>query len=304
MISVIVPVYNAEKTLKQCVDSILSQSFPNFELILVDDGSVDSSLSICNLYKLDGRVSVVHKDNGGVSSARNAGIDNSSGEWITFVDSDDVVSPNWLRSYYESIDKNPDSQLYVQNIIMIDSMGRHTVAFAKDYPRTMSDLYGGIVWGSVCNKLFNSAILQNNRIRFNEELRFSEDCLFVSEYCAHIDRYFFIKQPGYKYYYTVPYSVKYSDYISISGELALYQKIKQVNPDCANQLVDGLIMRLLKGSPESSLLAIEEFRRVVGRDIRYVKGLRKAPIKMLACLNFSFLWKIVFRMAIHYNWIW
>lgn len=89
-ISIIVPVYNAGRFLDKCVTSILSQSFSDFELLLVDDGSKDDSGVLCDLYaQKDARVKVFHKENGGVSSARNLGLDNAKGEWIAFVDSDD-----------------------------------------------------------------------------------------------------------------------------------------------------------------------------------------------------------------------
>lgn len=98
-ISVIVPVYNAERYLHRCVDSILSQTFSNFELLLINDGSKDSSGAICDEYAAkDPRVRVFHKENGGVSSARNLGLDNACGEWIAFVDSDDWISENYLES--------------------------------------------------------------------------------------------------------------------------------------------------------------------------------------------------------------
>ncbi|MGN0202626.1 MAG: glycosyltransferase family 2 protein, partial [Candidatus Cryptobacteroides sp.] len=97
-ISVIVPVYNAESTIRRCVDSILAQTFTDFECLLIDDGSKDRSGEICDEYAAkDSRVRVFHKENGGVSSARNVGLDNAKGEWVTFVDSDD-----WIDSYYLS----------------------------------------------------------------------------------------------------------------------------------------------------------------------------------------------------------
>ena len=96
-ISVIIPVYNAEKYLRRCVDSILAQIFTDFELLLIDDGSKDKSGVICDEYaKKDNRVKVFHKENGGVSSARNLGLDNARGEWIGFIDSDDMVKPEYL----------------------------------------------------------------------------------------------------------------------------------------------------------------------------------------------------------------
>lgn len=102
MISVIVPVYNSANYLDKCIQSILNQTYKNFELLLVNDGSIDDSLDICHLYALkDERVKVIDKPNGGVSSARNAGIDNAKGEWITFVDSDDWVHEDFLKKRYE-----------------------------------------------------------------------------------------------------------------------------------------------------------------------------------------------------------
>ena len=94
-VSVIVPVYNVEKLLQRCIDSILAQTFTDFELLLIDDGSKDKSGEICDEYAAkDSRIRVFHKQNGGVSTARNLGIDKAQGEWIYFVDSDDIVLPS------------------------------------------------------------------------------------------------------------------------------------------------------------------------------------------------------------------
>jgi glycosyltransferase involved in cell wall biosynthesis len=105
MISIIVPVYNTEKYLDQCIQSILSQTYTDFELLLIDDGSTDSSGAICDRYaEQDSRVRVFHKPNGGVSSARNLGLDNAKGEWVTFCDSDDWVYDYWLQNFADSSD--------------------------------------------------------------------------------------------------------------------------------------------------------------------------------------------------------
>ena len=99
LISVIVPVYNSEQTLNRCIDSILGQTYRNFELLLINDGSMDRSGEICDEYaQQDSRVKVFHKENGGVSSTRNVGLDNARGEWITFCDSDDTVTAEWLQN--------------------------------------------------------------------------------------------------------------------------------------------------------------------------------------------------------------
>jgi glycosyltransferase involved in cell wall biosynthesis len=101
LISVIVPVYNAEKRLVKCIDSILAQSYIHFELLLINDGSKDSSGTICDAYaQKDNRVKVFHKENGGASSARNIGIEHATGEYIVFVDSDDYVEKDYLSAFF------------------------------------------------------------------------------------------------------------------------------------------------------------------------------------------------------------
>ena len=108
IISVIVPVYNVEQYLPRCIDSILAQTFTDFELLLIDDGSKDKSGAICDAYaRKDPRIRVFHKPNGGVSSARNMGLDNAKGEWIAFVDSDDWVNEDFLANFVE-IDSGED----------------------------------------------------------------------------------------------------------------------------------------------------------------------------------------------------
>ena len=108
-ISVIVPVYKVEKDLHRCVDSILAKTFTDFELLLINDVSPDNCAAICDEYALkDSRVRVFHKENGGVSSARNIGLEKARGEWIAFCDSDDYVTPNWLESFEIAINKKLD----------------------------------------------------------------------------------------------------------------------------------------------------------------------------------------------------
>ena len=111
LVSVIVPVYKAEKWLHRCVDSILAQTMEDFEVLLIDDGSPDRSGEICDEYAAkDSRVWVFHKENGGVSSARNLGLDNAQGEWISFIDSDDWVEVDYLAGLTENLDADMISE--------------------------------------------------------------------------------------------------------------------------------------------------------------------------------------------------
>lgn len=106
LISVIVPCYNVENYLKKCVDSILNQTYKNLEIWLVDDGSPDNCGQICDEYsKIDDRIKVIHKENGGLSDARNVAIDQATGEWITFVDSDDYVTDDYVETLYNLVEK-------------------------------------------------------------------------------------------------------------------------------------------------------------------------------------------------------
>ena len=113
-LSIIVPVYNVEKYLERCLDSILVQPFKNFELILVNDGSTDNSLSICQRYEVtNNRIVIVDKPNGGLSSARNAGLKVAKGNYVSFIDSDDFISSNFYEANMEFLEKKPDIDMMI-----------------------------------------------------------------------------------------------------------------------------------------------------------------------------------------------
>lgn len=191
-ISVIIPVYNADPYLRQCIDSILNQTFTDFELLLVNDGSTDCSGSICDEYAgLDSRVKVFHTTNRGVSAARNLGIDKASAEWITFVDSDDWVESNYLSVFF----KNPLSQHCVvfQRILFDNEKLKYGIPWYnyKDillkYPFVPELVYYKILHnGFVTAKLYNRIVIQCNNIRFHEEISMHEDLLFVWTYLCYI----------------------------------------------------------------------------------------------------------------------
>jgi len=133
-ISVIVPVYNVEKYLAKCIDSILAQTFTDFECILINDGSPDNSPAICDEYaKKDERMKVIHKENGGVSSARNTGLDIAQGEWITFADSDDWVDENYLELMYSNAIKN-NCDLSICGFKSVDEKGNINAVFSIIVP--------------------------------------------------------------------------------------------------------------------------------------------------------------------------
>ena len=187
VVSIIVPVYNAEKYLHRCIDSILVQTCMDWELLLIDDGSKDSSGDICDEYAAkDSRIRVFHKENGGVSSARNLGLNHAQGEWVTFVDSDDWIKPLYLGHlivYAHTVDlviayatvfrennkegveeKYPEHDITAENFSLLfeqNAMSWHTSPWSKLYKRK---------------------IIENYRLRFEEDVHIGEDAIFLYSY--------------------------------------------------------------------------------------------------------------------------
>ena len=177
-ISVIVPVYNVEKYLPKCIDSILAQTFTNFELLLINDGSKDSSGTICDEYAAkDSRIRVFHKENGGVSAARNLGLDNAKGEWIAFVDSDDWVLPG----YFDPLDNVEDEinivKFGVLKEIKNQSLLINSVCESGVYPIT--HYFKHPYYTSCCYSFFYRNTSHFKSIRFSENIRYSEDREFI-----------------------------------------------------------------------------------------------------------------------------
>ena len=184
-ISIIIPIYNTEAYLPKCIDSILSQSFTDYEVLLIDDGSTDGSGQICDSYaKKDNRIRVFHKENGGVSSARNMGLDNAQGEWINFVDSDD-----WLEQDFFVIGKNENVDLIYQHRFFsdgnCDSIIRPGIYRGEDYLDFLTENSQTNLFYMCYSMLLKSDILTDNHIRFDENLRFGEDRIFIMEYLTH-----------------------------------------------------------------------------------------------------------------------
>ena len=187
MISIIVPIYNVEKYLKKCLDSIINQTYKNLEIILVDDGSTDCSGKIADEYgKKDKRIKVIHKKNGGVSSARNVGIDNASGKYIAFVDSDDWID---LRMYeiLHNIIKKDNYNIAICNIAIENEEGKEinkfnsskTVLDNKTFLKSI--YYDRSIQGYSCNKLYERKLLDSGNVRFDEKAIVLEDDLFNVE---------------------------------------------------------------------------------------------------------------------------
>ena len=201
-VSVVVPVYNVAPYLRDCVGSLLAQRFADFEVLLVDDGSMDGSGAICDEFvQKDSRVVVLHQENGGACSARNRGIDNARGGFIVFVDADDLVTEDYLEHLMESEADMVVTGLQkfgaksgTDNLARRDDFGIDGLAVHWNTPPEMNYLYCYPV-----AKRFRTSILREHGIRFDESLFFSEDMCFNMDYYCFAESFTELPYADYKY---------------------------------------------------------------------------------------------------------
>lgn len=213
-ISVIIPIYNREKYIRKCLESILNQTYNNIEVICVDDKSTDSSLSICKEYaQNDNRVKVVALEkNQGVSNARNTGIINATGEWIAFVDSDDYIDVNMFFDMIKAADET-GVDIVLSDLDMF-SQGKHQDMkislepdniYTKDeirkyiLPRFSYEGTDNLGLFAFSTKLYKKQIITDNRIVFDTSIAYEEDKLFVIEVLANCNSLYYIPKAYYKY---------------------------------------------------------------------------------------------------------
>lgn len=186
LISIIVPVYNVEKYLSRCINSILGQSFTDYELILIDDGSTDKSGNICDEFaKKDQRIQVRHFKNNGVSSARNTGIKISKGEWLFFLDSDDTLEPESLNSINSQLNKYKNIDMLVGSFRYINNNQIVNAYNANSYQDGIDVMHEYGLWNiKICMGSFvvKKEQVENNHIIFNTETKYGEDVEFIN-YC-------------------------------------------------------------------------------------------------------------------------
>ena len=207
-ISVIVPVYKVEPYLARCVDSILAQTFQDFELILVDDGSPDNCGAICDEYaRKDSRVYVIHQENGGLSAARNAGLDwmyaNSDGQWITFIDSDDWVHRDYLKAMLSAVEQFGVTQVMCNDIstdVFVEDRELPTnMVTVVDAEQAYIDYYGLCM--TACDKMIHRSIMENIRFpvgKLHEDAYVTHLMTFASERIAvcTFPLYYYFTNPG------------------------------------------------------------------------------------------------------------
>jgi glycosyltransferase EpsJ len=207
-ISIIVPVYEAEKSICKCIDSILNQTFNDFEVLLINDGSTDQSGDICDEYtKAHSNIHAFHQENGGPSAARNKGIDEAKGKYIVFIDSDDYVEKKFLESFFIK-EKNPTNTLVQQGYVNENKYGE------KEYRGWPSKIFHQSQFSElflntkfikrlqlICGKLYELKIIKEQHIKFHSDIKFGEDLIFLLDYLHYIDSFILINKSYYHYKY-------------------------------------------------------------------------------------------------------
>jgi len=238
-ISVIVPVYNVSAYVGACIESILAQTFTDYELLLINDGSRDNSGEICDEYAAkDRRIRVIHSENRGVSVARNTGLASAAGIWVAFVDADDTVRPDYLKHLYHGAKLagcvarslvlcgfricSRDTGLIREDVIW-----EPTIVHRQNIPLVylQRQLYRR---GQPFSKLYNRSVIEAKRIRFDPEIRFSEDLLFFLEYLREIDVLVLRAESDYDYYVAVGSGLSKS-YSTFYAERKLFRRFVELS---------------------------------------------------------------------------
>lgn len=311
-VSVIIPVYNAEKYLNRCIDSVLAQTFSDFELLLIDDGSKDRSGEICEEYAAtNSRVCVFHKDNGGVSSARNVGIDNAKGMWLIFLDSDDWIDNSYLKKIYECANRDNfdivSTDYYLEITTQANCLKKENPTDNKDsiIRNLLTNHAGGYLW----NKLIKADLFNIYRIRFPEGIGMWEDLVvslklyLVAKQVRHIPIAF--------YHYNL-YNV--GSAISNMTEEKIEQKIKvcklieeslssmNVLKDYLEELYIRQLIAKLDYVSEQKFFNVKKWRMIFPESSKYWKKLdtpKKIRIQLCFVYNgFSCLAYVLFYFKI------
>ena len=202
LVSVIIPIYNAESYIVDCINSIIAQDYRNIEIIAVDDGSADRSYELCRSMSGNGNIRVFHRENAGVSAARNFGIELSTGELITFVDADDYIEPHHISALVAALRDGFDCTMCGYSL---DYSNRNDVrAFAglddMDMRQAVLNMLDPRLYqGFLCNKLFRKEIIDRNHLRLREDIFYCEDLLFCAEYLRSCHRICCVEQATYHY---------------------------------------------------------------------------------------------------------
>lgn len=272
LITVIVPVYNASKYIERCIKSLLSQSYQNIEIILVDDGSSDDSLLICERFANETPiVRVLHKDNGGASSARNYGLKNAKGDFITFCDIDDYVEDNWIESLAQlsgKADLGIVSHYLHEGTSVCKRELPNDVFCKKEFSKKCFDLLKNTQLGYLWSMIFDAKKLES--IQFDETMTFQEDLDFILRYIERIDSIAMSSLCVYHYIYNPK---KYCH--SINGIDSIKKTLMNIlKDDCLEYCIryyNSCLMRILL--TRNNIEEIKKIKSLIKRPFAYSQSI-------------------------------
>lgn len=256
LVSIIVPVYKVEEYLDECVGSIVNQSYQDFEMILIDDGSPDNCPDMCDAWaQKDARIKVIHKQNGGVSSARNEGLKIASGEWVWFIDSDDTIEENALALLSEKFSQKPDLIIYNKE---------KNEVYQKD-SRFFDEYYFKYRFGfETWNKLYKLNIIRDNDLWFDTEEKIGEDLLFNIQYYKYAQNYMFTDLKLYNYTVREDSAMGEKDPGRLEKQLSVYSKIYAFYKNDLDKkiLAQLFIMHLISGINQSNKAGLQSEEKI------------------------------------------
>ncbi len=313
LISVIIPVYNVEKYIRQCLNSIIAQTYTNLEIILVDDGSTDNSGKICDEYaKKDNRIKVIHKQNEGLPSARNVALKVCSGQYVGFVDSDDHISSDMYEYLYNLITEN-NADISMCNMFIEKNEQRIKSNIIDTLYKcvTQEEFFKFPCWRVVWNKLYRSSLLRN--FSFTSGISYGEDTLFLFEVITHSDKMAIGNKQ--KYYYrensssiTHKFNKRNMQYLDIEKRIMDYAKVNNL-PQLYKQALDARMNAAgtwLKQIAEQDIEYRESVRQLtnfIRSNLKYFFAcsmkLSKRCFVLIGCINFTLakmIYRIIFRI--------
>ena len=283
LISVIIPVYNSAEYLSKCIKSVIAQTYTQLEIILINDGSTDNSGEICDKYaSQDKRIIVIHQENGGVSAARNTGLDRATGEYIGFVDSDDTAIPEMFEKLLVTIKKHNKqiaicghTRFHIEG--SIEKREQREIAEVLNTETALEYLFShkyfeGFLW----NKLFCGKLI--DKLRFDKDLHFCEDLLFVNQCLLKSNGAAYVAEALYEY------RLRESSITCIYNnkrrtELQSFQRMMDLNK--SKKIVEILQFRYLEAAVNLYRMA------VINRDLQYVAYLKNETLRYCKLYFFS-----------------
>lgn len=308
LISVIIPIYNVENYLNKCIDSVINQTYQNLEIFLVDDGSNDNCGIICDQYKkIDNRIKVIHKKNGGVSSARNLGLENVHGEYVIFIDSDDYLENNMIEKLFIEINKH-NSDVSACNYFIESNESK---IIALDICPTIFDniqykeslVNSKSICGYLWNKLYRRSILMNdnNYIIFDENVKILEDLLFNLRVAENVKKVSYICDPLYHYIQRENSALNSNNILKMESSLSVYLKIikeldkyniEEVNNYKLSYIIEGSLVKIYSNKCHDIDIINNTIRKFLKENVLLKTGKFKIKIKAVVLLFFPNLYKL------------